>query len=62
MLRCKVCGEPAEPMYLCRKHFACEVCGSKDNLVIRNAGVTCDTCHEKIENLLRDAISTPNIR
>lgn len=48
MLKCKVCGKPAEPIYLCKEHFACEVCGSKQNLCIRNGGVTCDSCHEKI--------------
>jgi hypothetical protein len=45
MLKCKICGKKAEPMYLCKQHFACEVCGAKENLCIRDKGVICDQCH-----------------
>ena len=46
-LDCKICGKPASPMYLCKEHYCCEVCGTKKNLCMRDGGVICDECHHK---------------
>jgi len=48
MLKCKICGETASPMYRCDKHMQCDVCGTRKGLVIRMGGVTCDPCHAEI--------------
>ena len=48
-MKCKICGKRTiEFLWRCEEHHCCDVCGTKENLIYRNKGLTCDSCHAEI--------------
>lgn len=44
--KCDVCDEPSgQHPWRCEAHRRCDDCGTKEKLVFRLSGLTCDECH-----------------
>lgn len=48
MFTCKICDKEATHLWRCEEHYRCDVCGTKEDLITRRGGITCDNCHAKI--------------
>jgi len=45
-LACTICGKDDGGIFRCRDHYRCDDCGTREHIVFRNSGVTCDACHK----------------
>ena len=53
-MNCEICGKP-NVVFRCEGHTKCDVCGTREHIVFRNRGVTCDTCHKiKADKMVED--------
>jgi|GEM_PF-1907667 len=45
---CEVCGQDApEHIWRCEKHFCCDVCRTKEDLLFWSSMLICKSCHDK---------------